>query len=176
MRRIFFFAVTIVLMAAFMGRAEAAPKKNPITDNWYDVVASDPGAQNFWLDAEMRARSLGGHLASILSAEEGDWVYLNFIDGTNRNYWIGLNDMDLEGLLNWADGEGLAYTNWQPAWHNTDGRDYAFIRQSDAKWDLGYRNDYRLGIAEWPAATPEPLLAGFVVFGGALFLAARHKK
>jgi len=153
--------------------AHAEPKQNPANGNWYDVVEADVTALNYWDDAERLAMALGGHLVAINDAAEQAWIYGTFVK--NMNYWIGLNDAIVEGSLAWSDGDASSYTNWRGGYTNTAGKDYAYIRQSDGLWDLGYPKDYRLGIAEIPVATPEPVSAALFMLGGAI-LAVRRKK
>ncbi|XP_059726896.1 brevican core protein [Haemorhous mexicanus] len=63
-----------------------------------------------WEDAESQCRHHGGHLATILTPEEQD-----FINDQYREYqWIGLNDRTIEGDFQWSDGSPLLYENWHP--------------------------------------------------------------
>ncbi|XP_066842259.1 brevican core protein isoform X4 [Anser cygnoides] len=63
-----------------------------------------------WEDAETQCRHYGGHLATILTPEEQD-----FINDQYREYqWIGLNDRTIEGDFQWSDGSPLLYENWHP--------------------------------------------------------------
>ena len=150
--------------------AHAEPKQNPANGNWYDVVEADGAALNYWDDAERLAMALGGHLVSIQDSAEQTWIFNNIVSGSNRNYLIGLNDVLAEGSLSWSDGDASSYANWRSGYTNTAGKDYAYIRQSDGLWDIGYAKDYRLGIAEIPVATPEPISAALFVLGGAILL------
>ena len=51
--------------------------------------------------------SLGGHLVTINSQGENDW--LNNLVGA---IWIGLNDATTEGSFTWITGEPIGYVNW----------------------------------------------------------------
>nr|XP_032608716.2 brevican core protein isoform X4 [Taeniopygia guttata] len=63
-----------------------------------------------WEEAESQCRHYGGHLATILTPEEQD-----FINDQYREYqWIGLNDRTIEGDFQWSDGSPLLYENWHP--------------------------------------------------------------
>jgi len=182
MKVVVFYALVLSVAFVFCGVAGAEPKQNPANGHWYDVVAVDTVSQNWWEDAEGKALALGGHLAAINDSDEDAWIATNIVKGTRRNYWLGLNDAVVEGALVWAGGEELIYRNWVADWRNTGGKDYVFIRQSDGKWDIGYKNDCGLGLAEWSAgaataAAPEPVsFALFAIGGGALGLTRRFRK
>uniref|UniRef100_S4RDE0 C-type lectin domain-containing protein n=1 Tax=Petromyzon marinus TaxID=7757 RepID=S4RDE0_PETMA len=63
-----------------------------------------------WAEAEEACRSVGGHLASIASRDEN-----NFILALGSDYqWIGLNDRFSEGDFHWSDGSQLSFEHWRP--------------------------------------------------------------
>ena len=55
-----------------------------------------------WTEAEAKAVSLGGNLATIGSDSEN--IFLNALAPGNRR-WIGLNDAANEGEWVWSSGE-----------------------------------------------------------------------
>ena len=78
--------------------------------------------------AELIANHYGGHLASVRSAEENQFLrdYLNrapgFRDyGSSRNdwYYIGLSDRDQHGNYQWLDGSPLTFTDWADGFPRT---------------------------------------------------------
>jgi hypothetical protein len=77
---------------------------NPVNGHAYLYV----GDGMTWADAEEYAVSLGGHLVTINDAAENDWLIATF--GTQ--YWMGMNDIAVEGTWVWASGEPVTYTNW----------------------------------------------------------------
>lgn len=81
-----------------------------------------PGAFN-WNEADANARSLGGHLATLTSAEENHWVWTQFspympsMDKRalpERGWWIGGLTTEEDGWQ-WVSGEPFEYANWSSA-------------------------------------------------------------
>ena len=68
--------------------------------------------QATWEDANNICNTLGGHLASIESQEEQDFIFLNVNNILPNNYWIGFNDVSVEGDFVWTNGQEVTYTNW----------------------------------------------------------------
>ena len=97
----------------------AGPVINPANRNEYYLLD-----QSTWVEAEARARALGGHLATLRDAGEQEWLFTNFgmFGGEERNLWIGLHDADpLNNATNsaerqaefvWASGEPVSYSKW----------------------------------------------------------------
>ena len=61
-----------------------------------------------WYDAQQKAIQEGAHLVSINNEEEQFWVETLF----SGSFWIGLNDVEKEGVWRWGSGEPVTYTNW----------------------------------------------------------------
>ena len=72
-----------------------------------------------WADASVMAQSYGGHLATIASQEEQDFL-------GNYGGWLGLTDENVEGQWEWVTGEPVNYTNWIDGEPNDagNGEDY----------------------------------------------------
>ena len=89
---------------------QAGPFLDPATGHYYYLL---PGTN--WTTSELWATQLGGHLATIDTANEENWVYDTFATygGLNRNLWIGLTN-DALGHFGWVSGLTMtnAYTNW----------------------------------------------------------------
>ncbi len=103
------------------------PVLDPATGHYYYLL----DATN-WTTSELWAQQLGGHLATIDTANEENWVYDTFTAyGTlNRNLWIGYTNSGLNTPFGWSSGEtNVTYDNWlatQPL--NCDGnRNYTVI-------------------------------------------------
>jgi len=129
-------------------------------DHFYALTTT---AYSNWFDAEAEAALFGGHLVSINSEAEQQFLTGMFIVAPmdTNIFWIGLNDIVSEGVYVWSTGEPLTYANWggvEPNdweqredavvmnWHRAEGYD-----------EVGTWNDYpveyvhHLGIIETPA-------------------------
>ncbi|HTX21011.1 MAG TPA: LamG-like jellyroll fold domain-containing protein [Candidatus Aquilonibacter sp.] len=89
----------------------AGPFLDPATEHYYYLL----GATN-WMISEQWAQSLGGHLATVDTANEENWIYDTFANyaGTNRGaLWIGLNDAANPGTFVYSSGlTNVTYTDW----------------------------------------------------------------
>ncbi|XP_060905376.1 brevican core protein [Labrus mixtus] len=112
-----------------------------------DVEVCEPGWEKFhgfcyrhfttrqsWEAAEQHCRMCGGHLLSVMTPEEQD-----YINDRYREYqWIGLNDRTIEGDFRWSDGNPLLYQNWfrgQPDSYFLSGEDCAVMVWHDGgRW------------------------------------------
>ena len=68
-----------------------------------------------WSNAEDKANALGGHLVSIGSQSENDFISYGPFSyeeiGQFNEFWIGLNDLD-HGQWEWSSGQAYEYENW----------------------------------------------------------------
>jgi hypothetical protein len=88
------------------------PITSPINGLNYYILSADS-----WSASEAKARSLGGHLATIRSADEQAWLFSTFgpyVHGSGNGLWIGLTDANHEGEFTWVNGSPVNYTNWSP--------------------------------------------------------------
>jgi len=73
-----------------------------------------------WTQAEANSVKLGGHLISIGSDQENNFIHKefsitgNWSDPNSPCYLIGLTDRELEGVWKWSNGEEASYINWIP--------------------------------------------------------------
>ena len=91
---------------------EAGPFLDRATSHYYYLL----GSTN-WTTSEAWATQLGGHLVTLETANEQNWVYDSFAQygNLNRNLWIGLTNNGAGGF-GWISGvTNVTYTNWAPA-------------------------------------------------------------
>ncbi|MBQ9531982.1 MAG: fibronectin type III domain-containing protein [Eubacterium sp.] len=117
-----------------------------------------------WFEAKAYCNNIEGHLVSITSKAEQDFLY-TFINenGKKETYWIGATDEDNEGVWTWITGETFNYSNWDYGEPNDDGdyseypEDYAELIKSSGLWNDGesigdddiYSLDNHGFICEW---------------------------
>lgn len=94
-----------------------------------------------WQEAQKYCQDLNGHLATITSKEENDFLF-NYI--TDMNYYsayFGATDKETEGVWQWVTGEEFSYNSWQDGEPSNDNKneDYAmfFHRYPEGGWNDG---------------------------------------
>jgi len=102
---------------------------NPDNNKTYHLLSASS-----WEDAAFTARSLNGYLTTIDDVEENTWVFDTFasFENQSRHLWIGLNDVQDEGIYRWHDGTPFLYRNWgvdQPT--GGDDSDYVHIASTN---------------------------------------------
>ena len=103
-------------------------------------------------DAQTIAESNGGYLAVITSPTENDFIQQS-ADGLT---YIGLNDLDTEGTLEWVNGEALSYNNINPCGfcnENSEDQDFVVIQPWDGGWSFSNFWNQRKYIIEVPCGT-----------------------
>lgn len=118
-------------------------------------------SQMTWTQARDFAESLGGHLVTINSREERDFMAANFPDTFG---WIGI--INAGGDLAWVTGEPVEYTDIcqdQPSNFDDYGI-YGFI-YNNMQWGFTYNDDveYHYGFyVEWDQAMSEDALVAIL--------------
>lgn len=153
--------VLLVLTVSLRSRAQ----------NWIQWPRSDGGNDHYfalttcatnWDAAQKQAASWGGHLATITSAQEQNFINRTFLAGKfeHRPLWIGLVDRSGPGTFTrkwrmifgtptnrfkWVTGEPLSYTFWKPGEPNNTppGEYYVTVNweYSDNRGPKGDWND-----------------------------------
>ena len=83
-----------------------------------------------------KCKEIGRSLASIQNQEENS-IIKALINGKNKDFWIGINDISSEGTFKWSDGSALHFTDWatgEP--NNANGGDCGQLQAlKNFKWD-----------------------------------------
>jgi hypothetical protein len=78
-----------------------------------------------WDEAKLKAESMGGHLATITSKEENDWIAQTFVKqvAAERSLWLGgfsAVGKDKQKWT-WITGEPFGFTMWKPGFPENAG-------------------------------------------------------
>lgn len=116
------------------------------------------GTCNTFDEAKKYCESLGGHLATITTAEENDALHRYITSLGVETAYFGLTDRDTEGKWEWVTGESVDYQNWHSGEPNAENRneDYAefYWKYTDGTWNDGdwsnlTASDSNAFICEW---------------------------
>ncbi len=84
-------------------------------------------------NAKLSCQNNGGYLASVPNQGVNDLFQSNI---TGSRAYIGLNDVQTEGLYMWENDDPLTFKNWYtPQPDNNGNEDYTEMRKSDGKWN-----------------------------------------
>lgn len=92
-----------------------------------------------WNEAKEYCESLGGHLATIATEEEQEYISQEIYGGNKDFYWLGGTDEFEEGVWNWITGEQWEYANWcdgSPDNYNTEN--YLGMINNETEWGSGH--------------------------------------
>lgn len=90
-------------------------------------------------DAELDCIAQGGHLASIHSNAQQNEIVQGALQVADDQWWIGLDDVALEGEFTWTDKSPLNYTGWAGGEPNDAGGNEDCVHI--ASWAGGQWND-----------------------------------
>ena len=106
------------------------------------------GDQQYATHAEQYCQAQGGHLASIHSSEEQNFLMQTF--GLTDDIWIGAVDTDHNGAWEWTDGSTFDFSNWVSG--QPDGKQYyAYMDCNDSpsgQWKDYYYNVHQQYICQ----------------------------
>ncbi len=112
----------------------AGPFAGPLAGHQYFLLSPSS-----WTAGEASAVSMGGHLATVRSGAENEFLRASVLgfDGQDRRGWIGLNDVAVEGQFVWTSGEPVVYTNWNGGEPNNSGgiEHYTEMFGSNGMWN-----------------------------------------
>jgi hypothetical protein len=92
----------------------------------------------YWLDAKANCAAMGGHLVTVTTLGENNFLYNLWPSG-----WIGLTDEVTEGTWKWVTGETYSYTSWNGGEPNNAGNEDYVQFVGAGKWN-DLPNNYSL--------------------------------
>lgn len=111
-----------------------------------------------WHEAKLICENLGGHLATVTSNQENNFIY-GLVQNAGVQSWLGGTDEEIEGEWKWITGEDWTYYPDEYGFDNRNGnQDYLVIGydnknfwddQSDKQGFLCQANGYT---CEWESA------------------------
>jgi hypothetical protein len=136
---------------------EAQVVFNPTNGHYYEVVSVSVGLG--WNDANKAARSriykgLRGHLVTITSYEESQFIHDHFPEAWRGSFWLGgyqdrtaPDYKEPNGGWRWVTGEPWGYTDWADRSPDNYGgsQDYLRFYGVTGQWDDTSQNDSILG-------------------------------
>ena len=112
--------ILVVLALLFASTAQADPVVWAVNGNSYEVITGQTTIT--WAEAKALAEGMGGHLVTITSEDENDFVaalLTEFGTGDLQRYWLGGYQTDPGSVAcepsacwAWVTGEDWVYENW----------------------------------------------------------------
>ncbi len=91
-----------------------------------------------WVEAEAFCRALGGHLATMTSEEENQFVHDYMWNGGFTTAYFGLEDEERDHTWEWVTGEPVEYTNWdsgEPSYSGRERYGMYFYKHTTGTWN-----------------------------------------
>jgi hypothetical protein len=161
------FAGVALIVFAALGSGEvlagviSGPTVSPTNGHKYYLLSPDT-----WTGSEASAVGLGGHLATVRSQAENDWLvatYSSLVTEPTGSLLIGFTDPTHTGSFGWVSGAPVTYTNWGSGEPNNIGTEiysnlliHNFGSILAGQWNnttTGASNLPQYGVAE---VVPEP--------------------
>ena len=108
MKKVHILILTYFIVFTSLAQAQVV---NPDNGHTYQYI---PVATEInWTQARDSAYALGGHLITITSQEEQDFIETSLYNvSAEGRLWMGGTDEEVEGTWKWITGEQWSYTNW----------------------------------------------------------------
>lgn len=91
-----------------------------------------------WVEARAFCEALGGHLATLTTAEENDYVYAFMRESGYLTAYFGLSDEKRAGNWEWVTDEPFSFVNWRPGEPSYSPRErygMYFYKHLDGTWN-----------------------------------------
>ncbi len=177
---------TILLLLCCAIPAAASPFT--FQGSTYELI-KDKGIS--WDEANAKAIAAGGHLATITSSAENEFIKNTFFKQDNNAYWLGAfqsgdeNRQSPTANWQWVTGEEWNYTDWSNKEPNNAGRMNEIHLSADARYDYKWNDEDSAVkqqitgyVIEKPSATsPTPIPGAIWLLGTSIvgLLGFKHK-
>lgn len=107
-----------------------------------------------WENAQEYFKNIKGHLATITSQKENDFIY-NYIRSIGyESAYFGATDKENEGILKWVTNENFVYNNWH---NNEPNNEYGnehyglfYYKYLDGTWNDGGTDTFNANLFKTP--------------------------
>lgn len=135
-------AMLVSLQAPTTVKAVNVTSAKEFNGHYYQVITTKAK----WEQAEIQCELKGGHLVTITSQAEQDFVYS--LTGTDDT-WIGGKCVNEKWT--WVTGEKFTYTNWNEG-QPSGGANYLQFWDGEGQWD-DCKDEEKIYVCEWDSAT-----------------------
>lgn len=151
------FIITICICFNDISSIKAENKIPKEALKWNDHYYLYMDASLNWKEAKEDCKKRGGHLVTITSQEENDFLFNNLVKYHNKDVMIGLSDEKVENNWEWVNGETFEYSNWQSGEpNNENNEDFVLMRSDNGKWNDGHLEREKWNyICEWDSLDKE---------------------
>ncbi len=104
-----------------------------------------------WTKAKQYCENRGGHLATITSAKENNFV-ASLIDKKGiKNCWLGASDSSEEGTWKWVTGETFKYNDWGSGQPDNYQKEEHYLQVENDIWNDQNNEDLNVQgyVCEW---------------------------
>lgn len=98
-----------------------------------------------WVQARAFCEVLGGHLATLTSDEENQFVHNFMLESGFKTAYFGLSDENRSGDWIWVTGEPFEYTNWhkgEPSYSGREKYGMYFYKHTKGTWNDAHFYEY----------------------------------
>ena len=177
-------AILIIILLVVLTGGSAFASTYTFGNSEYTLVQSS-GIN--WDDAKLAAEAAGGHLATITSAAENNFLKNNVFQGLDKAYWLGAYQTGDEDRQNptsnwhWVTGEDWTFTDWYNSEPNNAGTNEIHL-SADQRFNFQWNDEgsavsrmIQGYVIETPTA-PTPIPGAIWLLGASLLALFGFKK
>ena len=92
----------------------------------------------YWVEARAFCEALGGHMATLTTPEENQFVHNYMKENGFTTAYFGLMDEERDRTWVWVTGEPVEYTNWdsnEPSYSTHERYGMYFYKHTKGTWN-----------------------------------------